>query len=79
MVMAQPIISLLLTGGLLIALIIPFFNINTGFAGISTYPDELESKQAFLVLDEKFSFGEVTPAEKVISGDISSAPVQAGI
>ena len=34
MVMAQPIISLLLTGGLLIALIIPFFNINTGFAGI---------------------------------------------
>jgi RND superfamily putative drug exporter len=79
MVMAQPIISLLLTGGLLIALIIPFFNINTGFAGISTYPDELESKQAFLVLDEKLSFGEVTPAEIVISGDISSAPVQAGI
>lgn len=79
MVMAQPIISLLLTGGLPIALIIPFFNINTGFAGISTYPDELESKQAFLVLDEKFSFGEVTPAEIVIRGDISSAPVQAGI
>ena len=79
MVMAQPIISLLLTGGLLIALIIPFFNINTGFAGISTYPDELESKQAFLVLDEKFSFGEVMPAEIVIRGDISSAPVQAGI
>lgn len=79
MVMAQPIISLLLTGGLPIALIIPFFNINTGFAGISTYTDELESKQAFLVLDEKFSFGEVTPAEIVIRGDISSAPVQAGI
>ncbi len=79
MVMAQPIIALLLTGGLLVALIIPFFTINTGFAGISTYPDELESKQAFLVLDEKFSFGEVTPAEIVIRGDIASAPVQAGI
>ncbi len=79
MVMAQPIIALLLTGGLLIALIIPFFTINTGFAGISTYPDELESKQAFLILEEKFSFGEVTPAEIVIRGDIESAPVQVGI
>ncbi len=79
MVMAQPIIALLLTGGLLIALIIPFFTINTGFAGISTYPDELESKQAFLTLEEKFSFGEVTPAEIVIRGDIESGPVQAGI
>ena len=78
-VMVQPIISLFITGGFLIALIIPFFNITTGFAGISTYPDELESKQAFLTLDEKFSFGEVTPAEIVIRGDIDSAPVMDGI
>jgi len=78
-VMAQPVISLLVTGGLLIAAIVPFFSINTGFAGISTYPDKLESKQAFLVLDEKFSFGEVTPAEIVIQGDIASPAVQAGI
>ncbi|NQW21989.1 MAG: MMPL family transporter [SAR202 cluster bacterium] len=78
-VMAQPVISLLITSGLLIAATIPFFSINTGFAGVSTFPDKLESKQAFLVLDEKFSFGEVTPAEIVIEGDIASAPVQAGI
>ena len=79
MVMAQPIISLLLSGGLLIAALIPFFGINTGFAGVSTLPDDLESKQAFLVLDEKFSFGEVTPAEIVIQGDIASPAVQASI
>jgi RND superfamily putative drug exporter len=60
-------------------LIIPFFSITTGFSGISTYPDELESKQAFLTLDEKFSFGEVVPAEIVIRGDIASAPVQEAI
>jgi len=77
--MAKPVISLLITGGLLIAAIVPFFNIQTGFAGITTYPDELESKQAFLVLDEKSSFGEVTPAEIVIEGDIASPAVQAGI
>jgi len=79
-VMAQPALSLLLTGGLLIAAIVPFFSINTGFAGISTFPDELESKQAFLVLDEKFSFGEVTPAEIVIDApDVNAPAVQAGI
>ena len=79
LVMAQPIISLFLSAGLLIAALIPFFGINTGFAGVSTLPDHLESKQAFLALDEKFSFGEITPAEIVIRGDIASAPVQAGI
>ena len=79
LVMAQPVISLLLSGGLLIAVLIPFFDIDTGFAGVSTMPDKLESKQAFLVLDEKFSFGEVTPAEIVIQGDIASQAVQDGI
>ena len=78
-VMRQPIISLLLAGGLLVAAAIPFFDINTGFAGISTFPDRYDSKQAFLMLDEKFSFGEVTPAEIVIDGDIDSPEVQAAI
>ena len=79
LVMARPVISLVLTGGLLIAAIVPFFSINTGFAGVSSFPDDLETKQAFLVLDEKFSFGEVTPAEIVIEGDIFSASVQNGV
>ena len=79
LVMAQPVISLLLSGGLLIAAVVPFFGISTGFAGVSTLPDKLESKQAFLVLDEKFSFSEVTPAEIVIQGDIASPEVQDGI
>ncbi|PKB59640.1 MAG: hypothetical protein BZY83_00805 [SAR202 cluster bacterium Casp-Chloro-G2] len=79
-VMAWPVVSLIVTSGLLIAAIVPFFSINTGFAGISTFPDELESKQAFLTMDEKFSFGEVTPAEVVIVADDVRAPaVQAGI
>ena len=78
-VTTRPLVSLLVTAGLLVAATVPFFSIHTGFAGISTFPDELESKQAFLVLDEKFSFGEVTPAEIVISGNIASAEVQGGI
>ena len=77
--MRQPAISLLLAGGILIAAVVPFFDINTGAAGVSTFPDGIESKEAFLILDEEFSAGEVTPVEIVIDGNINSEPVQAGI
>ena len=78
-VMRQPAISLLLAGGILVAAVVPFFDINTGAAGVSTFPDGIESKEAFLILDREFSAGEVTPVEIVIDGKISSEPVQAGI
>ena len=78
-VMKQPVISLVLTAGILIAASVAFFDLRTGFAGISTFPDRLESKQAFLILDEEVSAGEVTPAKIVIDGDIESAAVQGAI
>ena len=78
-VMRQPLISLIVAGGLLVAALVPFFDINTGTAGVSTMPDGIESKEGFLILDEKFSAGEATPAEIVIAGDIDSQLVQSGI
>ena len=78
-VMRQPAISLLLAGGILVAAVVPFFDINTGAAGVSTFPDGIESKEAFLILDKEFSAGEVTPVEIVIDGNIHSEPVQAAI
>ncbi|PKB79571.1 MAG: hypothetical protein BZY88_12785 [SAR202 cluster bacterium Io17-Chloro-G9] len=78
-VMRQPLISLIVAGGLLVAALVPFFDINTGTAGVSTMPDGIESKEGFLILDEKFSAGEATPAEIVIAGDVDSEPVQSGI
>ena len=78
-VMKRPIISLVLSAGLLIAAAIPFLDMNTGFNGVSTLPDGLQSKEAFLILEDEFSFGLITPAEIVIDGDINSEPVQAAI
>jgi RND superfamily putative drug exporter len=78
-VMQQPVISLVLASGLLIASLVSFFDINTGSSGVSSFPDAIESKEGFLILDEKFSAGEVTPAEVVIDGDIDSPAVQAAI
>ncbi len=78
-VMGKPIISLVLAGGLLIAAAVFFFDIRTGSSGISSFPDGIESKEGFLILDREFSAGEVTPAEIVIDGDINSPAVQAAI
>ena len=78
-VMRRPIISLLLAGGLLVAAAVPALDLSTGFAGVSTMPDDIRSKQGFDILDEKFSAGNVAPAQIVIEGDIDSQPVQAGI
>ena len=78
-VMKQPVISLLLAGGFLIAAAYPLFDINTGASGVSSFPGSIESKEGFLILDQEFSAGEVTPAEIVIDGDIDSPLVQSGI
>ncbi len=78
-VMRRPVVSIVLAGGLLVAAAVPFFDLNIGFAGVSTMPDDSESKQGFLILDEKFSAGEVTPAEIVIEGAPDSPDVRSGI
>ena len=78
-VMRQPIVSLVLFGGLLLAAAFPLLDLHIGFAGVSTFPDRIESKQGFLILDQEISAGVTSPAEIVIDGDIDSEPVQTGI
>ena len=75
-VMRQPILSILLAGGLLAAAAIPFFDLNLGFAGVSTMPEGIRAKEGFLVLDREFSAGNVTPAEVVIQGPVDSPDVR---
>jgi len=78
-VMRRPVVSLVLAAGLLIAAAVPAFSIDTGAAGITTLPDGFQSKEGFLIVDEEFSAGLVTPARIVIDGDVYSEPVEAGI
>jgi RND superfamily putative drug exporter len=68
-VMGQPVISLVVSAGILIVAATSFFSIDTGLAGVSTLPDEIESKQAFEILDAEFSGGLTSPVEVVVSGD----------
>jgi RND superfamily putative drug exporter len=79
LVMRHAVLSVLLAGGLLIAASIPYFRINTGFAGISTLPDSLPAKRAFTVLQRNFSGGLIAPAQVAVDGNVNSPEVTAGV
>ena len=74
-----PIVSILAIGGPMVACTLFYFQIETGINGLDTFPDGARTKEAFFVLEEKFSFGLVNPAEIVIEGDLGSPQVQAAI
>ena len=46
---------------------------NTGVSGVATLPDDFESKQGFVVLDEQFSAGAVSPVQIVVDGPAEAA------
>ena len=81
----QPIVSLLLVGVPMIVLAYFYLDIRTGLNDVNSFPDEAQTKQAFLVMEEEFSFGDVTPAgflgpaRIVISGDLDDPGVQEAI
>ncbi|MDD5093278.1 MAG: MMPL family transporter [Dehalococcoidia bacterium] len=78
-VMKRPLLNLILAAGILIAAIVPLSGFHLGAAGVSSLPDRMESKQAYLILEKDFSFGLVSPARVAIDGDIDSPSVQGGI
>jgi RND superfamily putative drug exporter len=78
-VMARPVTSLVVAVGILAVLAVPLFGIRTGFSGISTLPDDIQSKQAFTVLSRDFSGGLTAPAQIVVDGQVRSPEVKAAI
>ncbi len=78
-VMRQPVLFLVITAGLLIAISSQLFDMETGFNGVETFPDHLQSKQAFEILESEFAFGLITPTEIVVDGDLNSPLVAVGI
>jgi putative drug exporter of the RND superfamily len=78
-VMRRPVLSLVSAAGVLVAASLSFFSIHLGSSGVSTVPDDVRSKQAFVLLAENFSGGQADPVEIVIDGPIASPEVRAGI
>ena len=65
--------------GLMLFAASSYLDINTAFNGIDTFPDGVQSKDAFRILEEEFSFGVVSPAEIAIDGNVNSQPVKDAI
>ena len=78
-VMRRPVVSLVVAAGLLLAAASSYLDINLGTNGVSALPDGLRSKEAFIVLQEEFGFGQDLPAVVVIDGQTDSESVQAGV
>jgi putative drug exporter of the RND superfamily len=78
-VMGRPVVSLLLGVGILVAAAFSYFDIDTGFSGVSTLPESSRSKQAFNVLAEEFSGGLNSPVEVVVDGDVASPDFRTAI
>jgi RND superfamily putative drug exporter len=89
-VMGRPVVWLVLAGGFLVALSMPFWiqshpeddgmGIKQGLAGITTLPDDVQAKAAFLALVEYFpQSGANSPAQVVVVGDATDPALEQAI
>ena len=74
-----PVVSIILIGAPMVAATVFYFQIQTGINGVDAFPEGAQTREAFFVMEEHFSFGLVNPTEIVIDGDIGSPQVQQAI
>lgn len=74
-----PVISVIAVAVPMIACSVFYFDINTGINGVDTLPEGAQTREAFFVLEEEFSFGLLNPAEIVIDADVNDPRVSAAI
>ena len=74
-----PAISIVVIAAPLLAAAYFYFEIDTGLNGVDVFPEGAQTREAFFILEEEFSFGLVTPAEIVIDGPINSPQVREAV
>jgi uncharacterized membrane protein YdfJ with MMPL/SSD domain len=78
-VMRRPVVSVVLAGGLLVALAVPALQLRTVQPGIDTYPQDLAAIQTYNRIQEAFPGSEI-PAEVVVQApDVTAPAVQEAI
>ncbi len=71
-----PVVSIIVVAAPMIAAGSFYFQINTGINGVDVFPEGTQTREAFFVMEEHFSFGTVNPIEIVIDGDSGNPAVQ---
>jgi uncharacterized membrane protein YdfJ with MMPL/SSD domain len=67
-VMRYPVVTLVLSAALLLALAAPVVDLRHGFVGIQTLPERFPSKQGFDALNESFGIGTTDSVQVVVDG-----------
>ena len=78
-VQRRPLLSLLASTAILVALALPALDLRTGSAGVRTIPDGYASKDGFNALERELGVGTVDSADIVVVGDTNAAPVRDGV
>ncbi|MFN0093676.1 MAG: MMPL family transporter [Dehalococcoidia bacterium] len=77
-VMEHPVMSIVVSAGLLLAAASPVLTLKLGWAGVSTLPAESSARQAFDLLAQEFPATTLAPARIVIDApDVTAPRVQA--
>jgi putative drug exporter of the RND superfamily len=78
-VMRRPVVSLVLSVAVLLALASALFEFQTGEAGIRTMPDRFPSKQGFIALEQEFGVGTTDDVQVVVDGPVTAPATRSGI
>jgi uncharacterized membrane protein YdfJ with MMPL/SSD domain len=78
-VLRHPLLSLVVAGGLLIALALPALQLHTAEPGPETYPQNLKAVQTFNRLQEAFAGAEIPAGVVVKAPDVTAPAVQRAI
>ncbi|MCO5177951.1 MAG: MMPL family transporter [Thermomicrobiales bacterium] len=74
-VMTHRVVSVILAAGLLLALALPYLDLQTGVVGLDTLP-ESDVKRGYEILSEKFYAGVIAPVEIVVDGNANDPAIQ---
>ncbi|MGI9113389.1 MAG: MMPL family transporter [Gaiellaceae bacterium] len=78
-VQRRPLVSLVVSSALLIALALPALDLRTGSAGVRTIPDGYASKDGFNALERELGVGTLDSAQVVVVGGVAAPPLRRGI
>jgi RND superfamily putative drug exporter len=78
-VMRRPVVSIVAAGGLLLLAAVPYLQITTGAAGVSSLPASLQSREGFEVMQREFTVGGIAPARIPVSGADEAKRISAAV
>ncbi|HUG83765.1 MAG TPA: MMPL family transporter [Euzebya sp.] len=78
-VTVRPVVSMVLAGGLLVALAVPYLTVELGQNGIDSLPEDSSARHAFQVMNAEFDSGAVQTPIVIIGEDLEVPAVQGAV